>query len=71
MEGSPPFFFSARIEVEGRKGEGVDRGMERRRRRELILGVTLAVTSGNKRPGGERTLSFLPPFYLPVTFYPS
>lgn len=31
--------------------------MERKRRRELVLGVTLAVTSGNERSGGECTLS--------------
>lgn len=35
--------------------------MERKRRRESVLGVTLAVTSGNERSGGELTLSFFSP----------
>lgn len=39
--------------------------MERKRRRESVLGVTLAVTSGNERSGGERTLSF----FFPLSFY--
>lgn len=51
-----------------RRGSGYREAgwMERKRRRESVLGVTLAVTSGNERSGGECTLSAvsLLSFYL-------